>query len=146
MKYSPVDVARQFSFVREVPQNKGARVEAIQRWSGGNPGDSWCCEFATMVLDICFCGVSPIPRLQAVQDVYNLAKKNKWMAVIPTEGDLFIYVDSNNHAHHIGVFTGNGNGIAGNTSPDGTSSNGTGIFEHSISMNPLNTKFIHYPR
>lgn len=141
-----VDTARQFLFVREVSQNRGRQVEAIQRWANGQPGDSWCCEFVTMVLDISFCGKSPFPPLRAVEDVYNLAKKNNWMTITPSEGDLFIYVDSNNHAHHVGIYTGNNNGIAGNTSQDGMSSNGTGVFEHSLNMSPTHTLFIRYPR
>ena len=148
MKYNPTDIARQFLFVREVPQNSGQRVEAIQKWSGGSKGDSWCCEYATMVLDICFQGNSPIPRLQAVQDVYNLAKKNGWLTTTPVKDDLFIYVNGVDHAHHIGFSTvdGGGIGIAGNTSEDGLSSNGTGVFEHTISTNPTKVKYIHYPR
>ncbi len=142
--YSPTDIARQFLFVRETPQNKGQRVEAIQRWAGGVPGSSWCSYFATMVLDICFQGVSPIPRLGRVQDVYDLALKNHWMTTTPVKNDLFIYVDNNNHGHHIGIYTENGQGIAGNTSADGTSSNGDRVAEHTLITNPAHIKFIHY--
>ena len=147
MKYSPTDIARQYLFVRESGQNAGKRVEAIQHWSSGNPGDSWCCEFATMVLDICFEGKAPIARLQACQDVYDLAKKNGWLTTTPVKDDVFIYVNDADHAHHIGIVTvdGGGFGIAGNTSEDGTSSNGTGVFEHSISTNPKKVKYIHVP-
>jgi len=149
MKYSPTDIARQFLFVREAAeQNTGQRVEAIQHWSGGNKGDSWCCEFATMVLDICFEGNAPIPRLQACQDVYDLAKKNNWLTSNPVKDDIFLYVNTSDHAHHIGVVTQDGasTGIAGNTSPDGTSSNGDGVYEHSISTNTTLVKYVHYPR
>lgn len=148
MKYSPTDIARQFLFVREISPNRGQRVEAIQKWGGGQAGDSWCCFFATMILDICFEGHSPIPRFGAVQDVYNLALHNKWVVDKPVKDDIFIYVDDNGHAHHIGIVTidGGSDGIAGNTSEDGTSSNGTGVFEHSISTNPQHVKYIHYPR
>jgi len=143
--YSPVDIARQFLFVREASQqNTGQRVEAIQKWSGGNKGDSWCCEFATMVLDIAYQGKSPIPRLQACQDVYNLAKKNGWLTTTPIFGDIFLYVDANDHAHHIGFVTDGEGGIAGNTSEDGKSSNGNGVYEHDISHNPVTVKFVHY--
>lgn len=148
MKYSPTDIARQYSFVREAGQNTGQRVEAIQRWSGGSAGDSWCCEFATMVLDICFQGGSPIPRLQACQDVYDLANKSGWLTTVPVKDDIFLYVDGNDHAHHIGIVTIDGatSGIAGNTSEDGTSSNGDGVHEHTISTNPHSVKYVHYPR
>lgn len=144
--FSPTVFARLFLFVREVPPNKGQRVEGLQKWSGGNPGDSWCCEFATFILDVCFQGLSPIPRLQACQDVYNLAKKNNWLTTNPTQNDLFLYVDDNDHAHHIGIFTENGQGIAGNTSADGTSSNGDRVAEHALITNPAHIKYVHYPR
>lgn len=144
--YSPTTVARQFLFVRESGQNKGRRVEAIQLWSGGVAGQSWCCYFATMILDICFQGNSPIPRLGACQDVYELAKKNNWVTSNPTQDDIFLHVDDNNHAHHIGIVTQNRNGIAGNTSEDGKSSNGDRVAEHSLITNPAHIKFIHYPR
>lgn len=149
MKYSPTDIARQFLFVREAAeQNTGQRVEAIQKWSGGNKGDSYCCEFATMVLDICFQGNSPIPRLEACQDVYDLAKEKGWLVTEALKDDLYLYVDANNHAHHIGIVTKDGGtpGIAANTSEDGTSSNGTGIFEHDISTNPVTVKYVRFPR
>ena len=143
--YSPTEVARQFLFVREVPQNKGLRVEAVQKWCNGSPGDSWCCEFATMVLDIAFQGDSPIPRLKAVQDVYDLAKTHgTWITTSPVPNDLFIYVDDNDHAHHIGIYTGGNQGIAGNTSEDGTSSNGDRVAEHKLITNPNHIKYIHY--
>lgn len=145
IKYSPTEIARQFIFVREAGANKGQRVEAVQHWGGGNPGDSWCAWFATMVLDICFQGSSPIPRLGAVQSVYDLAKKNGWMTSAPTNNDIFIYVNDDDHAHHIGFVTFPGVGIAGNTSADGKSSNGDRVAEHEISAGP-HVKYIHYPR
>jgi hypothetical protein len=148
MKYNPVDISRQFLFVREAGANTGQRVEAIQKWNGGKSGESWCCYFATMVLDICFQGAAPIPRLGACQNVYDLAKKNNWLVTTPSAGDIFLYVDSNDHAHHIGIITvdGGGIGIAGNTSEDGTSSNGDRVAEHSITTNPTKIKYVHYPR
>lgn len=148
MKYSPTDIARQYLFVREVSPNAGQRVEAIQTWSGGKRGDSWCCYFATMILDICFEGNAPVKRLGACEDVYNLAKKNKWLVDSPLKDDLFLYVDDNDHAHHIGIVTVDGGsiGIAGNTSEDGTSSNGDGVHEHGLINNPKHIKFVRYPR
>ena len=144
--YSPTDIARQFLYIREVPQNRGLRVESIQHWSGGQFGDSWCAEFAWMILDICFQGNSPIDRFQAVQSLYDIAKNNNWITGNPTKNDLFIYVDDNDHAHHIGIFTENGNGIAGNTSADGASSNGNMVAEHLLITNINHIKYINYPR
>jgi len=134
-------------FVREAgAQNTGLRVEAIQRWSNGSKGDSWCCEFATMVLDIAYQGEAPIPRLQACQQVYDLAKRNNWLTASPVKEDIYIYVNSDDHAHHIGIITEDGGrtGIAGNTSADGTSSDGDRVAEHQIPANPATVKYIHY--
>lgn len=164
MIHDPVDVARLFLFLREVAgkQNIGQRVEAIQKWCGGKAGDSYCCYLATMVLDICFQGNSPIPREGSCQVVYDLCEKNGWLTDKPSEGDLFFYINDAGHAHHIGIVTQTTAGvslkeqlagakpgfypklvgIAGNTSEDGKSSNGTGVFEHGISAK----KFAHYPR
>lgn len=146
MKYSPTEISRQFLFVREASApNSGNRVEAIQKWGGGLKGQSWCCWFATMVLDICFEGKAPIPRLGAVQQVYDLAKVNNWLITSPQKDDIFIYVNDVDHAHHIGFITDAPNGIAGNTSEDGKSSNGDRVAEHQISFGP-HVKFIRFPR
>lgn len=130
--------------MREAGQNKGQRVEAIQHWSGGQPGDSWCCQFATMVLDIFYAGNAPIPRLGACQAVHDLAKKNGWLIMNPSVGDLFLYVNDADHAHHIGIVTVLQplTGIAGNTSADGSSSNGDRVAEHQIGGSHI--KFVHY--
>lgn len=147
MKYSPTDIARQYLFVREAAPNKGQRVEGIQKWSGGLAGQSWCCYFATMVLDICFQGNSPIPRLGACQDVYNLAKQKGWLVNVPQKDDIFLYVNEQDHAHHIGFITDEkGNGIAGNTSADGTSSNGDRVAEHALIRNQARIKYVRFPR
>jgi hypothetical protein len=153
MKTTVIDIARWFLFVREAGQNKGNRVEAIQQWGGGDAGQSWCCWFVTMVLDIFFQGNAPIPRLGRVQDVYDLAKKNNWLVDKPQPGDIFMYIDDNDHAHHIGFITVvtetatglDTDGIAGNTSADGTSSNGDRVAEHGISTNPKRVKYVRYP-
>lgn len=144
MKYFPTDIARQFLFVREAGQNKGNRVEAIQQWGGGMEGQSWCCWFVTMVLDICFEGNAPIPRLGACQTVYELAKAHNWLVTTPVKDDIFLYVNDADHAHHIGIVTENDEGIAGNTSADGKSSNGDRVAEHGLSKTHI--KFVHYPR
>lgn len=154
MKFNPIDIARQFLFVREAGQNKGNRVEAIQQWGGGDAGQSWCAWFVTMVLDICFQGVAPIPRAGACQTVYDLAKTHGWLVDKPEKGDVFLYINDVDHAHHIGIITDvtesasgiDTIGIAGNTSADGTSSNGDRVAEHSISTNPKRVKYVRYPK
>ena len=143
-----LDLARQFDFVREAGANRGLRVEAIQHWASGQFGDSWCCEFATMILDLHFKGRAPVPRAQACQDVYELALEEHWLVDTPQPGDLFLYVRSiDDHAHHIGFVTETDPlvGIAGNTSEDGTSSDGTGVFEHALAVAPSAIKFVRVP-
>lgn len=146
--FTVIDLAKIYLFVRESGANEGNRVEAIQKWCGGKAGESWCCYFVTMILDLFFQGKSPIPRLGSCQDVYDLAKKNKWITVKPVTGDIFLYVDTKDHAHHIGFVTqdGGGKGLAGNTSEDGTSSNGDRVAEHSISTDNSKVKYIHYSK
>lgn len=144
---SIVAIARLFLHVREAGgQNCGQRVEAIQRWSGGVKGQSWCAYYATMVLDLAFGGNSPIPRLGACEDIYDLAKAKGWVTETPATGDLFLYVDGSDHAHHVGFVVGVSfaevDGIAGNTSKDGISNNGDGVYEHAIRT----SVFIAYPR
>jgi len=137
-----VDIARLFRFVRESDvQNRGLRVEAIQRWSTGEFGDSWCAEFATMVLDLLFQGESPIPRLSAAQAIRDVCTKNGWIVETPQVGDLYFYVDANDHAHHVGFVSQVSPlmGISGNTSADGTSDNGNGVYEHAITATHFGT-------
>lgn len=140
-----VEIARQFLFVREAAeQNTGQRVEAIQHWCGGQRGESWCCYFATMVLDIAFQGSAPIPRQGSCEAVHQLAKTNDWLVDRPIEGDLFVRLRPDGTAHHIGIVTTDGNGIAGNTSADGTSSNGDRVAEHPIGTGSI--AYVQYPR
>jgi len=142
-----VAIARLFLFVREAGQNRGQRVESIQRWCGGMPGDSWCAYYVTMVLDLAFAGKSPIPRTGVCQKIYAQAKLNDWVTATPATGDLFLYVNAGDHAHHVGFVTRvDGTdvwGIAGNTSADGKSNNGDRVAERPV---PSANVFIAYPR
>lgn len=146
-----IDIARLFRFVREaqtIGQNRGLRVEAIQHWTGGQAGESWCCDYATMMLDLYFQGVSPIPRTGSCETVYELAKTNGWLTESPIVGDLVLSINSAGIAHHIGIVTNTNplTSIAGNTSPNGQSSDGSGVFEHAISATPPEAfAFVHYP-
>ena len=144
--YDPVAVARQFLFVREAGANRGLRVEAIQHWSAGQSGDSWCMEFATMILDLCFQGNAPIPRQGGCEHVHQLAITNGWVVTDPIIGDLVLSINAAGLAHHVGIVSSVDplTSIAGNTSEDGTSSNGDRVARHAI--NPANKVFVHYPR
>jgi len=148
-----VELFRCFRHVREAGPNTGSRVESIQKWGGGQPGDSWCCWLATMVLDLWFNGFlgqdPPIPRLGSCDDVLKLARTNGWLVDMPHVGDLYLYVRGDDDAHHIGLVADVKRdefaGISGNTSEDGLSSNGTGVFERYIRFAP-HIKFVRYPR
>lgn len=134
-----IDIARLFLFVREAAEpNTGLRVEAIQFWCGGEKGESWCCYFVSLVLDLEYQGNAPIERTGVCQRVYDLAQANGWIIAQPELGCLVLTVNADNHAHHIAICTGVQGGrltvIAGNTSADGVSSNGTGVFEHDVSQ------------
>lgn len=141
---TPIEIARLFLFVREAGPNTGQRVEAIQRWCGGQPGESWCAYWATLVLDLAFDGQAPIPRMGSCQAIRELADSKGWITDTPSVGDLFLYVNAQDHAHHIGIVTQLDplTGIAGNTSADGTSNNGDRVAEHAITA----TVFVAYPR
>lgn len=139
-----VDIARLFLFVREVPQNKGARVNGIQLWSLGQSGDSWCCEFASMMLDLAYQGNAPIPRTGSCEVVRQIAETKGFMVETPSVGDLVLSINSAGVAHHIGICTGTPlTTIAGNTSPDGLSENGNGVYEHPV--DPTHKLFVHLP-
>lgn len=143
-------LARKFRFVREVPENRGQRVEAIQRWSGGKPGDSWCAHFATMVLDLAFEGASPIPRTGSCDAILGQARANGWLRDTPAPGDLYLVLRSPTDAHHVGIVIGpTGKNtfleVSGNTNTDG-SDNGIGVFERSREIAPGRIVFVRYPR
>lgn len=151
MIYSPSEIMRQWLYIREHGANKGRQIEALQHWGGGVAGDSYCCESGTVALEIAFQGRSPIPVCGACQTVYEIAKKNNWVVPDdqpPMKDDIFLYVTDADHAHHLGFITEDNNwiGIAGNTSEDGKSSNGTGFFEHEISSDRKHVKLVRYPK
>ena len=146
-----ITIARQFLFVREAQelgQNHGQRVNGIQVWSGGTPAlnTSWCAWFATMVLDLAYQGNAPIPREGNVEAIRQLAAVKGWLTDTPSVGDLVLSINAAGVAHHVGLVTQVDplTSIAGNTSLLGDSSNGDGVYEHTI--DPANKTFIHYPR
>jgi hypothetical protein len=146
--YNPVTIARQFLYVREaqsVGQNRGLRVESIQHWADGAFGDSWCQEFLWFVFDIAYQGHPPFPRMQACETLHRLAVASGWIVHVPRVGDIVLSVNGTGHAHHCGLITSIAplTSIAGNTSEDGTSSNGDRVAEHTIS--PTNKVFLRIP-
>ncbi len=147
--YDPIQIARQFLFVREaqsVGQNRGLWVEAIQHAAGGQPADSWCMEMLWCWFHIAYQGAEPFPREQSTETFRQLAAAKGWIVPTARIGDIVLSVHPGGVAHHVGLVTDVGailKAIAGNTSQDGTSSNGDGVYEHAIS--PENKVYVRVP-
>jgi hypothetical protein len=142
-------IARRLGFVREADgPNAGAWVEFIQRFSGGAIGESWCAYFVSLVLDIAYHGKPPLTRSGMCSDLLAQASRHGWVVTDPQPDDLYFYVTDAGHAHHIGVVTASTplTGIAGNTSVDGQSSNGIGVFEHVLNVTPTHIVFVRLPK
>lgn len=141
-------VARHLNFVREtLGTNLGAWVQKFQRETGGVPGESWCADFLYFVEDTASFGQPRLPKTGSCQEMLDASRQKGYEVPTPQQDDVFFRVNKQGHAHHCGIVTGispNLTGIAGNTSEDGLSDNGTGVFEHSIS--PNNIVFVRLPK
>lgn len=144
-------VAKHLDFIRETEgANRGFWVEFLQRFCDGVPGDSWCADFESLVEEVAYKGHNKTPRSGATNVKLAFCKKQGWIVKTPQVDDIFFYVYADTGlAHHIGIVTGVANGkitaIAGNTSENGKSDNGTGVFEHTISAGPT-TVFARLPK
>ena len=143
-------LAGKLRYLREAGPNAGFRVEGVQKWCGGKVGESWCAYFATMVLDICFEGASPIPRLGSCDAILSLARERMWTVQQPVPGDLYLLLNSSIDAHHVGFVVGaitptSFLSRSGNTSGDG-GSNGDRVADHTQRIVPGMIVFVHYPR
>ena len=128
-------VARHFLFVRETQgPNRGAAVSFFQRFCGGRDGDSWCADFVSFVLDWAYHGASPLRKTGSTQHMLSDADTHGFRVSNPAIDDLYFFVRGDGTPHHVGIVTDIAplTGIAGNTSEDGLSSNGIGVFEHEI--------------
>lgn len=128
-----VQFCLKFRYLRESGQNQGLRVNGIQIWSGGQPGDSWCMELVWFLIDIWLEGKCPFDRMQNVEMFRQYAKKQGWETQVPVPGDLVVSV-KDDHGHHIAILTSLTpfKTFAGNTSEDGLSSNGDRAAEHEV--------------
>jgi hypothetical protein len=133
-----VAIARRFNFVRETEgPNRGLWVHFILWFTGNEEGASWCMAFVSLVLFIAYRGHPPIVRTSVCQVALDDCRRKHYIVEVPRAGDLVFTVNSVGHAHHVAIATG---GIievelpviAGNTSEDGNSDNGTGVFEHPV--------------
>lgn len=130
-----VMLARLFRFVRETQgANRGVWVGLFQRYTGNLAGESWCCSFVSFLLSIAYQGASPLLKTASCATMLTEARIKGYEVATPLPGDLFFYLNATGHAHHVGIVTSASplTGIAGNTSPDGLSDNGTGVYEHGI--------------
>lgn len=161
LMFDPVLIMRMHLHVREAQslgQNKGARVEGIQRWALGAPGDSWCCELAIgKALDMAFQGQSPFTRSTEVNastvEALKFATAQNWVVPLSqaVPGDLVFHVHPDGTPHHVGILVEVVSvadrqiiTIAGNTSEDGVSSNGDRVAERQMSAD--GKVFVQYPR
>lgn len=141
-----IAVARRGLFIRETEgPNRGVFVEAIQHFCGGVPGSSWCAYVISLVLWIAYRSRPPLKRTGSCAEMLAECRAKGFVVTTPRPGDLVFSVDDNGHAHHVGLVTNTAPlvSVAGNTSQDGLSSDGTGMFEHEIS--PLRKAFARMP-
>lgn len=145
-------LARKFLFVREVGgQNQGVWVQTIQKVTGNAPPDSWCASFVSLILGMAFGGKSPLPRSASCDAFLEAARAAGWLTATPSVGDVFLRLNSPTDAHHIGFVTDVGalpavGTISGNTSEDGTSSNGDRVAERFITPKAATIIYVAYPR
>ena len=144
-------LARKFLFVRETKPNHGHWVELFQLHAGGQPGDSWCAAFVSFILAVAYGGYmkAPLPRTMSCDVLLDAGRAAGWLSSVPEVGDVFLYLHNPVDAHHTGLITevkddGTVIGIAGNTSSDGKSSNGDGVYEHAIDTSKI--IYVRYPR
>ena len=133
-------LARRLKFVREVlGQNRGAWVGFIQRFTGNEAGDSWCASFVSLVLDIAYDGKPPLRRTASADAMYRECRNKGFIMNNPLPDCLFFYLNADGIAHHVGIVTATAPlaGIAGNTSPDGLSANGDGVYEHILNATSI---------
>lgn len=147
-KASAIAVARHLDFVRETQgPNRGAWVEFFQRFCKGQPGDSWCAYLVCFVLDVACFGKPPLIRSGSCAVLLNDCRRLRYIVTVPQLEDLYFFVTPEGHAHHVGIVTGVDPllGIAGNTSSDGKSSNGDGVYEHALNVPPNLIVFARLP-
>lgn len=141
-------VMRRFSFVRETGVNAGYWVNFFQRFCQGVVGDSWCADIESVCENIAY-GKNITPRSGSCQVKLDYCKAHQLVVDEPQMDDICFHVNEVGHAHHIAIVTNpypDLMTIAGNTSEDGKSSNGTGVFEHKNTMPRKNLVFARLPK
>lgn len=129
-------VARHFSFVRETEgPNHGYWVAYILGFTGNAEGDSWCASFVSLCDHIATKGAMRVARTASTITMLSRARFKGQVVSSPAVDDLVFSVRADGTPHHVGIVTNVSplTSIAGNTSADGVSSNGDGVYEHEIS-------------
>jgi hypothetical protein len=98
-----------------------------------------------MVFDVCYQGQCPFDRVQNSEEFRKLAVKNRWVVTIPMPGDVILSLRADGTAHHFAICTRVSPlyAIAGNTSEDGSSSEGDRVAEHYVS--PVQKLYVRVP-
>lgn len=135
-----IATARKYLGVKETGPNSGPHIDEWLAALGLTTGFSWCAAFVCGVV----MEVDPGTPLNRSASCLHLLALNGGLKITdPESGDIIIH----DHGHglgHAGIVTStvrlNGTltglaSIAGNTSPDGLSRNGDGVYEHAVSLN-----------
>ena len=136
--YLIVATARQYQGTVEDPpnSNSGTLIDGWLAYVHQPPGVSWCSGFACSMVHESRVALG-LPALQfkiSASALHLLAINEALKTEDPQAGDLIIF----DHGHglgHVAIKTGPSTSIAGNTSPDGKSRQGTGVYEHAYDVN-----------
>lgn len=127
--------ARKYKGVVEQPpgsnSNSGPEIDQWLAFVHQPPGASYCAAFAcSMVHDVRVgLWMDSLQFKKSASALHLLELNENLKTDDPQPGDLIIF----DHGHglgHVAIKTGPNTSIAGNTSPDGRSRQGTGVFEH----------------
>lgn len=141
--------------IKEVPagSNGGELVESVQRWAGGQKGDSWCAEFVYFVGSLT-CAVAgttwPLPRTGSCEALHQFAITHGRIHQVPAPGDVYLLLNSAGRAHHTGFVTSVAattfDEISGNTSDPSKppSVDGMGVFGHTRKLDSKLYRFVDW--
>jgi hypothetical protein len=142
-----VKTARSYQHVVEDPlgSNSGPLIDHWQAFVGAHPGDPWCAGFACSVVHEARLleRMGPLEFKRSSGALRLLAINSALVTTDPQPGDLIIWNHGNGKGH-VSIKTGDATHIAGNTSPDGKSRQGTGVYEHEY--DPQDPKIAGYIR
>lgn len=138
-----VATARSYLYVRETSPNAGPKINDWLASLGLPPGNSWCAAAAcAWIMEAAAASGTDVSHFKKSARALGLYEKNPGLIVKdPLPGDLVIW-DHGGGLGHVAVLTDVIKvnavlaalaGIAGNTSADGHSRNGTMVAEHPVS-------------